>query len=155
MVARKTGVYGTDYLQRALMAAISRGATLPQDTVYAISSVDGDGQPYSGNYRYVMHFAPEQAPTANGFWSLTMYDAEHFFVENPLGRYTLSARDQLKFNIDGSLDFYIQKFPPGSDREANWLPMPDSKFILVMRFYWPKEPLLKGSWKFPPVKRVN
>ena len=155
VVTHKTGLYGTDYLQRALVTALGRGASLPQDTVYAISTADGAGQPYSGNFRYVMHFAPGQAPTANGFWSLTMYDADHFFAENPLGRYTLSARDQLKFNADGSLDFYIQKFPPGADRESNWLPMPDSKFTLVMRFYWPKEPLLNGSWKFPPVKRVN
>ena len=42
-----------------------------------------------------------------------MYDADYFFVENPLGRYSLSARDQLKSNPDGSLDIYIQRHPPG------------------------------------------
>jgi len=25
----------------------------------------------------------------------------------------------------------------------------------MLRFYWPKESLLKGSWKIPPVKRVD
>jgi hypothetical protein len=155
VVTRKTGVYGADYIQRALVAAISRGASLPQDTFYAISTVDSEGQPYAGNYRYVMHFAAGQAPSAHGFWSLSMYDAEHFFVENALGRYTLNARDPLKFNTDGSLDFYIQKFPPGSDRETNWLPMPDGKFILVLRVYWPKDAVLSGSWKLPPVKRIH
>ena len=102
-----------------------------------------------------MHFAPGQAPSANGFWSLTMYDGDYFFVDNPLGRYTLNARDQLKFNSDGSLDLCIQRHPPGADRESNWLPAPEGKFALMLRFYWPKESVISGSWKIPPVKRVD
>ena len=42
-----------------------------------------------------------------------MYDADYFFVENGLGRYSLGSRDELKFNGDGSLDLYIQRHPPG------------------------------------------
>ena len=148
----KTGVYGTDYIQRALIAAIGLGASRPQDTFYAISIVNGAGEPYSGNFRYVMHFPPGQAPSVNAFWSLTMYDADYFFVENALSRYTLSSRDQLKLNGDGSLDLYIQRHPPEAARESNWLPAPEEKFILMLRFYWPKETMLNGSWKVPPVK---
>ena len=155
MFTLKTGNYETDYLRRAWVTAIGRGASLPQDAVYAISNVDDAGQPYSGNFRYVMRFPPGQAPAANGFWSLTMYDADYFFVDNPLGRYTLSARDEFKFNGDGSLDLYLQKHSPGADRETNWLPAPEGKFILMLRFYWPKESLLKGSWQIPPVRRAN
>jgi len=151
----KTGAYDADYTQRALVAAIALGANRPQDTVYAISTVDGTGQPYTGNSSYVMHFAPGQAPSANGFWSLTMYDGDYFFVDNPLGRYTLSARDQLKFNLDGSLDLCIQKYPPSVDKESNWLPAPEGKFILMLRFYWPKESVISGSWQIPPVKRAD
>jgi hypothetical protein len=151
----KTGVYGTDYVGRALIAAVGLGANRPQDAVYAISTVDGTGQRYSGNSSYVMHFAPGQAPSANGFWSLTMYDGDYFFVDNPLGRYALNARDQLKFNADGSLDLCIQKYFPGADRESNWLPAPEGRFVLMLRFYWPKEPVINGSWKIPPVKRVD
>jgi hypothetical protein len=25
----------------------------------------------------------------------------------------------------------------------------------MLRFYWPKESLINGSWKIPPVKRVE
>jgi hypothetical protein len=151
----KTGVYGTDYLQRALVAAIGLGANRPQDTCYAISTTDAAGQPYSGDFRYVLRFTPGQAANATGFWSLTMYDADHFFVENPLGRYSLSARDELRPNPDGSVDIYIQRHPPAPERESNWLPAAEGKFILVLRFYWPKPSLLDGSWKIPPVKRTE
>jgi len=102
-----------------------------------------------------MHFAPGRAPSANGFWSLTMYDGDCFLVDNPLGRCTLSARDTLKFNSDGSLDLYIQRHPPSADRESNWLPAPEGKFILMLRFYWPKPPLISGSWKIPPARRSD
>jgi hypothetical protein len=149
----KTGVYGTDYIQRALIAAIGLGANRPQDTFYAISIADGAGAPYSGDFAYVLHFPPGQAPSVNGFWSLTMYDANYFFVENALGRYSLSSRDQLKFNGDGSLDIYIQRHPPAPAMESNWLPAAEEKFILMLRFYGPTETMLNGSWKIPPVKR--
>jgi hypothetical protein len=151
----KTGIYGTDYLQRALVAAIGLGANRPQDTCYAISTTAAAGQPYSGNFRYVMHFTPGEAVSADGFWSLTMYEADYFFVENPLVRYSLSARDQLKPNPDGSLDLYIQRHPPGSNLESNWLPAAEDKFKLLLRFYWPKQSLLDGSWKIPPVKQTD
>jgi hypothetical protein len=151
----KTGSYGTDYLQRALVAAIGLGANRPQDTCYAISTTDAAGQPYSGNFRYVMHFTPGEVVSADGFWSLTMYDADNFFVENPLVRYSLSARDQLKYNPDGSVDLYIQRHPPGANLESNWLPAAEGKFKLLLRFYWPKQSLLGGTWQMPPVKHTD
>lgn len=151
----KTGLYGTDYLQRALITAIGLGANRPQDAVYPTSEVDGDGQPYSGAKKYVMHFAKGQTPPADGFWSLTMYNGEYFFVDNPLNKYTVSARNNLKLNADGSLDIYIQHESPGKDKEANWLPAPKDKFILMMRLYWPKESppsIIDGTWKPPAVR---
>jgi hypothetical protein len=151
----KTGAYEGDYTQRALLAMIGLGANLPQDMVAATSTVDGSGQPYNGQNSYVMHFAPGQAPSANGLWSLTMYSAKGFFAENALGRCALNGRNSLAYNADGSLDLYIQPFPPAEDRESNWLPAPQGKFFLVMRFYWPKKNLLSGSWKMPPVKKAD
>jgi hypothetical protein len=152
------GVYGTDYLQRAFVTAIGLGANRPQDAVYPTSEADAEGQPYSGAHKYVMHFPKGQTPPANGFWSLTMYDGEFFFVANSLNRYTLSPRDKLKYNKDGSLDLYLQNKSPGKDKESNWLPAPKGRFILMLRLYWPREKdpsILDGSWKPPQVKRVE
>lgn len=156
--ATKTGVYGTDYIQRAFITAIGLGANRPQDAVYPTSEGDAGGKKYSGANKYVLHFEKGQTPPANAFWSLTMYDAGYFFVENPLNKYTVSPRNDLKYNPDGSLDVYIQNESPGKDKEANWLPAPKGEFILMMRLYWPKEKdpsILDGSWKLPPVKAVR
>jgi hypothetical protein len=64
----------------------------------------------------------------------------------------------LKYNSDGSLDIYIQNESPGQDKEANWLPAPSGKFILMLRMYWPRQrdpSILNGSWKIPPVEEVR
>lgn len=86
-----------------------------------------------------------------------MYDSHYFFVANRLNKYTVSPRNDLKYNADGSLDIYIQNEPTGKDWEANWLPAPKGNFVLMMRMYWPKETnpsILNGSWQPPAVKAV-
>jgi hypothetical protein len=157
VVATRAGLYGTDYIQRATVAAIGLGANRPQDAVYPVGEVDADGKRLNGANKYVMHFPKGETPPVNGFWSLTMYDAGYFFVANPLNRFTLSPRNSLKYNDDGSLDLHIQNESPGTDKESNWLPAPKGDMILMMRLYWPKEndpSILNGSWKPPAVKRV-
>jgi len=154
----KTGVYGTDYLDRALITAIGLGANRPQDAVYPTSEVDGAGQPYDGSKRYVMTFAKGQMPPVRGFWSLTMYDAQMFFVNNPLNRYDVSSRSPFVANADGSVDILIQNADPGPEKRANWLPAPSGKFVLMLRMYWPSETapsILNGTWTIPAVKEVK
>jgi hypothetical protein len=154
----KAGVYGTDYLQRALVTAIGLGANRPQDAVYPTSQVDAEGKPYSGADKYVLHFLKGQTPPVNAFWSVTMYNGDYFFVDNPLNKFTVSPRNDLKYNADGSLDIYIQNESPGKDKQANWLPAPSGKFVLMMRLYWPKETapsIIDGTWKPPAVQRVK
>jgi hypothetical protein len=154
----KTGLYGTDYLLRAFVTAIGLGANRPQDAVYPTSLKDAHGDAYDGANKYVIHFAKGQTPPAHGFWSITMYDSNYFFVANPINRYSISARQNLKTNADGSTDLYIQNQSPGADKESNWLPAPAGKFILMLRLYWPNEndpSIIDGSWKIPPVKKVS
>ena len=150
----KTGVYGTDYLQRALIAAIGLGANRPEDAIYPTSETAANGKPYEGSNKYVLSFAKGQMPPVNGFWSLTMYDADYFFVPNPLNRYTLSSRNKFKTNKDGSVNLFIQNTSPGKDKESNWLPAPAGRFILMFRFYWPKEAIIDGTWKPPAVTAI-
>ncbi len=154
----KTGLYGTNYRQRAVITAIGLGANRPEDAVYPTSEGPELIEKYDGKNAYVMRFEKGAMPPVEGFWSLTMYDAEYFFVDNPLNRYTLSARNTFATNPDGSVDLYIQHASPGKDKESNWLPAPAGKFILMMRLYWPQQSpptLLDGTWKIPAVRRAK
>jgi hypothetical protein len=149
------GTYGTAYKLRAMGTLIGLGVNLPEDAVYPASFVDGDGKPYSGANRYVLHFDKGKLPPAEAFWSVTLYDKDGFQASNALGRFALGDRDKLKFSADGSLDIYIQNEPPGPDKESNWLPTPAGEFNLAMRLYSPRREALDGSWTPPPVKREH
>ena len=46
----------------------------------------------------------------------------------------------------------------GNGKEANWLPAPDGKFVLMMRLYWPRgtpSSIIDGSWNPPAVKSAQ
>ena len=152
------GNFGTDYLLRGMANLLGPGWNRPQDAVYPLSQQDANGDEYDGaEHKYVVHFEKGQLPPAEAFWSLTMYDSDFFFVPNPINRYDLAQRDRLIANPDGSVDLYLQADSPGKDKEANWLPAPKGKFVLVMRIYSPRATppsILDGSWTPPPVKRV-
>ena len=158
MFFTKVGTYGTSYRQRAMITWYGLGANRPQDAVYPTSEGPDILKKYTGANRYVMRFAKGELPPVNGFWSITMYDANYFFVPNAINRYTVSQRNKLKANPDGSIDIYVQKDSPGKDKEQNWLPAPPGEFVLMMRLYWPKETppsILDGTWKPPEVKQAS
>ncbi|MGB5834251.1 MAG: DUF1254 domain-containing protein [Thiohalocapsa sp.] len=156
---RGVGDFGTDYLLRGMANLLGPGWNRPQDAVYPLSQKDPNGDDYDGaKHNYVMRFEKGQMPPAAAFWSLTLYDADFFFVPNQINRYDLAKRDPLIANPDGSVELYIQADSPGKDKEANWLPAPKGKFVLVMRIYAPLETppsILDGSWTPPPVKPVD
>jgi hypothetical protein len=149
------GAYGADYEQRAAIALFALAANLPEDAVYPTALLDQEGKQLTGKQRYVLHFDKEQLPPVQAFWSLTMYDKDSFLAANPLGRYGLGDRDPLKYNVDGSLDLYLQNQSPGPEKEANWLPAPADDFNVTLRLYWPKQTVLDGAWAPPPIKRVE
>ncbi len=148
--------YGTDYETRAGIALIGLGGIRPHDVVYPTAFVDGDNKPLDGANRYVLHFDKGQTPPTNATWSVSMYDPQGYYVPNAINRYNLAAWMPLKYNADGSLDLYIQASSPGADKEANWLPAPASgPFNLTVRIYWPTEAVLDGTYKLPPVRKVQ
>jgi hypothetical protein len=150
------GVYGNYYLKRAIVALGGLGANQPEDAIYPLIVADADGRPVTAESNYVLHFEKGDLPPVNAFWSLTMYDADGFQVANPLNRFALGDRDDMKFNADGSLDLYVQNQNPGPDKEANWLPGPKSGPLgLTMRLYAPKPQVADGRWDPPALKRVS
>ena len=162
LVAR-TGTYGTDYKRRAQIARFGLGAPLPNVAVYPVALMDRNKSPLTGAKRYVVHFDPDQAkPPVKFFWSLTLYDNDSFFVDNPIDRYLVNDRSRLKYNDDGSLDIYVQpEQPTDPDQVSNWLPSPagdaaQPAFRLTMRLYGLSAAGIKGlidgtGWQGPSI----
>jgi len=160
VVTKGLGTYGTDYMKRAVVAAFGWPANQQDDAVYPYTEVDSTGQKLTGANQYTLTFAKDATPPVNGFWSITMYEIDQgwWFVPNDLNKFTVSPRNNLTYNRDGSVTLYFQNASPGAEKEANWLPAPKGEFIPMLRMYWPKEnnpSILNGSWGPPPVVKAN
>ena len=80
-------------------------------------------------------------------------------MANPINRYSISARQNLKANPDGSTDLYIQnefagrgqgiELAAGTARQVH----PDAAAVLAEREAIPRSST--ASWKIPPVKKVG
>jgi hypothetical protein len=149
------GVYGNFYLKRAIVTMAGLGAIPPEDAIYPIAVADAHGQPLDGAHDYVLHFAKQELPPVDAFWSVTMYDAEGFHVANPIDRFAIGDRDELRYNDDGSLDLYLQHESPGPERESNWLPAPRGPLGVTMRLYAPAPEALDGRWVPPAIARAS
>lgn len=150
-----TGVFGNNYMKRAITAMAGLGINAPEDAIYPGLIHDSDGKTPAGEGAYLLRFEKDQLPPVNAFWSLTLYDHEGFQVPNPQNRFAVGDRDKLAYGADGSLEIYVQSTSPGAGKEANWLPSPKSGRInLTLRCYGPKQQLLDGTWAPPPVKRT-
>jgi len=150
------GKYGTDYNTRAFIAFAGLGALQKEDAVYPSAFVDGSGVALDGGSKYIMHFEKDGLPPSFvNVWSISPY-RDNFYIRNSLNRYGILSSMPLKYNADGSLDVYIQRDSPGVNKESNWLPCPPSgSFNLTVRVYQPKPPLLDGTYKLPPVTKVD
>lgn len=155
MNTRSMGVYGNEYVKRAIVTRVGLGANPPEDAIYPVLLADTDGAPLSGDHDYVCHFEARQLPPVKAFWSVTMYDGHGFQSANALNRFALGDRDPLAYNADGSLDLYLQHSSPGPGKESNWLPAPAGPVGITMRLYEPRPEALDGRWRPPPVRRVR
>ncbi len=159
LMTKGLGTYGTDYMKRAVVAAFGWPANLQDDAVYPYTTIDAKGETLTGANKYTLTFPKGKTPPVNAFWSITMYEIDKgwWFVPNPLNKFTVSPRNNLKYNADGSLTLYFQATSPGKDKEANWLPAPKGEFIPMLRMYWPKEKapsVLDGSWVPPRIEKA-
>jgi hypothetical protein len=149
------GDFGDDYLLRAAVAWKFIYTNSPEEAVYPIANGDADGEPLTGRHDYVLHFAAGQLPPVDAFWSITIYHADtRLMVHNPISRYSIGDRTKgIVYGDDGSLTIVIQHAPPDGALTANWLPAPAGGFYLIARAYMPREAMLTGSYRLPPVRR--
>jgi len=147
--------WGVDYFNRTGTARSNIYDNKVDETRYYYTDHDTSGAQLNGTASYEVTFAAGQEPPVSGFWSLTLYDKDHFFSPNALNRYSLGTKNKdLKRNGDGSLTIYVGATSPGSGNETNWLPAPNEDFSLYIRAYWGRQGILDGSWRPPTVKKL-
>ena len=157
--------YNGDWLKRA---AAAKGGIYGNDAIeatYPMTKSTASGDTLDGSkHNYTLTFAKNSLPPVDAFWSVTMYDGKtQLLIDNSINRYLINSPmlPGMKKNADGTLTLYIQKDPPGKDKESNWLPAPNGPIYLVMRLYWPKEtppsilPAGEGTWQPPAVEVAN
>jgi hypothetical protein len=86
----------------------------------------------------------------DGFWSVSVYDAEGYFQPNQYNAYSLNNTTATK-GADGS--FTIQ-FGGCDGKIANCLPIVP-RWSYTVRFFRPRAEILDGKWAFPEAQPVN
>ncbi|SAL19438.1 putative lipoprotein [Caballeronia sordidicola] len=147
------GHYDTDYTLRAFLTKRQPGTGTKDGEVKPVAVSDSDDHTLNGANTYVLHFAPNQLPPVRGFWTLTAYTADGALIDDKALRLSLSDRDRLKKNRDGSTDVIVSASSPGKARASNWLPAPDGDFQLMLRLYAPKPEATSGAWAPPAIVR--
>jgi hypothetical protein len=148
--------FGTDYYSRTAAARANIFVNPRNEAAYFGQEYDSGDKRLNGSSAYTVTFPKGGTPPVDGFWSLTLYDADHFFAANKLNRFSLGTKNKnLKFNGDGSLTIYVQNAPPGADKQSNWLPAPNGEFELFIRAYGPKQEIIDNTWSPPPVLKVD
>ena len=147
--------FGGDDLLRAAVAMDQIYVLPAEEALYLNARTDGNGEQLDGRNSYRLRFAADEMPPVDAFWSVTVYFAKGFLVPNPVDRYSIGDRTPgLQREADGSLEIILQHERP-ADRAANWLPVPDEPFMLMMRLYNPTDAVRNGAWVPPPVERIE
>ena len=85
----------------------------------------------------------------------TMYRADDFsLVANPISRYAINSRMQLRHEDDGALDLILSNEAPAAGTE-NWLPTPEGGFYMIFRTYLPGSGIVEMSWMPPSIERID
>ncbi len=93
-----------------------------------------------GNTAYVLN-VPEVP--VDGFWSVTVYNAEGYFRKNDANTYSFNNITAKK-GSDGTVTIHFG----GDAKQSNYLPIVKG-WNYTVRMYRPQESVLDGSWKFP------
>jgi hypothetical protein len=86
----------------------------------------------------------------NGFWSVSVYNAEGYFEKNPQNAYSINNITAKK---DGDGAVSVQ-FGGCDGRTANCLPTMKG-WNYTVRLYRPRTEILSGAWKFPEAQPIE
>jgi hypothetical protein len=127
-----------DPVRHLIGTAVGWGGNPEHDATYfSVTPARNDGQTV---YRLRVPEVP-----VDGFWSISVYNGQGFFEENPQNAYTVNSLTA-KRTEDGTV--IVQFGGTNDDRRVNVLPtMPGWTYLV--RLYRPRDVLLAGRWRFP------
>lgn len=126
---------------RHLIGTASAWGGLPEWEAHYVNV--NPGQPV-GDYRLRM-----VDPPVDAFWSISIYNAEGFFVPNRWGVNNLNSITAEQ-DVDGSITVNFGAEPAG---RPNFLPIMDGWNFLI-RLYRPRPEALDGTWQPPAIEEV-
>ena len=80
----------------------------------------------------------------DGFWSLSVYNAQGFFEPNDRGAYTVNSVTGVR-DADGTITVHLGDWEPGT---PNAIPLPEG-WNYIVRLYRPHPEIVDGTWSFP------
>ena len=141
------GMFGTkdqvDPVRRLIGAATAWGGNPEKEATYLnVTPSKNDG---STIYRLNVKDVP-----VDGFWSISVYNADGYFQKNQYDAYTLNNITAKK-SADGSI---AVQFGGCDGKIANCLPTTPNWNYLV-RLYRPRTEILNGQWTFPQPRALD
>lgn len=132
-----------DSVRYLIGAAMGWGANPPSEALYLnITPRRNDGATiYKLNVREV---------PVDGFWSVSVYNAEGYYEPNDLNAYSLNSIT-VKKGGDGTVAI---QFGGCDDKAVNCLPIVQGWNYMV-RLYRPRGEILDGAWTFPDAAPVQ
>lgn len=126
-----------DPIRHLIGTAMGWGGNPDKDAIYLnVTPLKNDGATV---YKLNVKDVP-----VNGFWSVSLYNAQGYYEKNPYNAYTLNNLTAKK-SADGSVAI---QFGGCDGKIPNCLPiMPGWNY--TVRLYRPKAEILNGKWTFP------
>ncbi|NVB85368.1 MAG: DUF1254 domain-containing protein [Kofleriaceae bacterium] len=133
-----------DPIRHLIGTATGWGGNPRQDAMYiGITPEKNDGKHV---YRLTVRDVP-----VDGFWSISVYNAQGYFESNSFNKYTVNNITAQRA-ADGTI--VVQFGGTSEDPTVNWLPVPPG-WNYVVRLYRPRHELLDGHWTFPEAQLVT
>ena len=140
------GAFGTkedtDPVRHLICSASAWGGNPEKDALYL------NATPARNDGTTVYRLSVGEVPV-DGFWSVTVYNADGYFTANSQNAYSLNNITAAR-GADGTVDI---QFGGCDDAAANCLPITPGWNYLV-RLYRPRPEILDDSWVFPQAQPV-
>lgn len=151
------GDWGDQIVQRSAITEFIQYGNGHSTAAYYQAFKDGSGQALDGSHgnTYVLTFPAGQLPQAKRFWSVTAYTPNAIeLVANSAQKYEVASYDSgLVTSPDGSLSIYMAPTLPAGVPAANWLPIPQRAFNVMLRVYGPEGSVAAGTYVPPAVAK--